>query len=85
MKKYLIIIESGTTNYSAFSPDVPGCITTGGTVEETISNMKKALEFHLAEEARPPVAQGLEYHLQHGILKEEPLAPGDLVTELKIV
>jgi predicted RNase H-like HicB family nuclease len=84
MEHCLIIIESGTTNYSAFSPDVPGCITTGGTVEETISNMKKALEFHLAEETRPPVAKGLEYHLQHGILKEEPLAPGDLVTEVEI-
>ena len=84
MEKYLIVIESGTTNYSAFSPDIPGCITTGGTVEETIGNMKKALEFHLAEEATPPVAKGLEYHLHHGILKEEPLAPGDLVTELEI-
>ena len=84
MKKYLIIIESGSTNYSAFSPDVPGCVTTGGTVEETMRNMKKALEFHLADETDLPEAKGLQYHLEEGILKESPLVPGDLVTELEM-
>jgi hypothetical protein len=46
--------------------------------------MKKALEFHLADESTPPVAKGLEYHLQHGILKEEPLAPRDFVSEITL-
>jgi predicted RNase H-like HicB family nuclease len=45
--KYLIIIEPTATGYSAYSPDVPGCITTGPTKEETEKNMREAIEFHL--------------------------------------
>jgi predicted RNase H-like HicB family nuclease len=40
-----VIIEKGK-NYSAFSPDVLGCVATGSTIEETIKNMKEALLFH---------------------------------------
>lgn len=47
MTKYLAIVEKGENNYSAFSPDVSGCAATGRTVEETLANMKDALEFHL--------------------------------------
>ncbi len=47
MKKYAIVIEDAGSNYSAYSPDVPGCITTGATIEETKRNMIEALEFHL--------------------------------------
>ena len=45
--KYLVIIEKGEDNYGAYAPDVPGCITTGKTLEETISNFHEALQFHL--------------------------------------
>ena len=45
--KYLIIIESTGTGYSAYSPDLPGCIATGGTQEEVERNMQGAVEFHL--------------------------------------
>lgn len=45
--RYLVVIEKGIQNYSAFSPDVPGCIATGQTVEETIDSMRDALEFHI--------------------------------------
>ena len=44
--KYLVIIEKGKNNYSAYSPDVLGCAATGKTVEETLETMKEALEFH---------------------------------------
>ena len=44
--KYLVIIEKSENNYSAYSPDVLGCVTTAKTVEETLSMMKEALEFH---------------------------------------
>ncbi len=47
MQKYLIIIEKTQTGYSAYSPDVDGCIATGITQEETRQNMKEALQFHL--------------------------------------
>lgn len=46
MNRYLIVIENAGSNYSAYSPDLPGCVTTGTTVEETRRNMEAALEFH---------------------------------------
>jgi len=47
MSKYLIIIEKAGKNYSAFCPDLPGCIGTGATPKETERNIKEAIEFHL--------------------------------------
>lgn len=45
--KYLIVYEKTGTGFSAYSPDVPGCIATGGTKKEVEKNMKEAIEFHL--------------------------------------
>lgn len=47
MQKYLIIIEKTATGFSAYSPDVQGCVATGKTAEETRQNMQEALQFHL--------------------------------------
>ena len=47
MSRYLIILEETTTGYSAYSPDLPGCIATGSTREETESEMHGAIEFHI--------------------------------------
>jgi predicted RNase H-like HicB family nuclease len=47
MSKYLIIIEKTGTGYSAYSPDLPGCVATGATREETENEMKDAIEFHI--------------------------------------
>ncbi|MGH9900393.1 MAG: type II toxin-antitoxin system HicB family antitoxin [Pyrinomonadaceae bacterium] len=47
MKKYLIIVEKTGTGYSAYSPDVPGCGSTGKTREEVECNIREAIEFHL--------------------------------------
>jgi predicted RNase H-like HicB family nuclease len=45
--RYLIIIEKTETGYSAYSPDLPGCVSTGSTHEEVEQNMREAIEFHL--------------------------------------
>lgn len=45
--EYTIIIEKTPHNYSAYSPDVNGCVATGKTLSEVRNNMKSALEFHL--------------------------------------
>jgi predicted RNase H-like HicB family nuclease len=45
--KYLIIIEKTDTGYSAYSPDLPGCVSTGATHEEVEQNMREAIEFHV--------------------------------------
>lgn len=47
MHRYLVVIENAGSNYSAYSPDLPGCVTTGVTPEETKRNMAEAIEFHL--------------------------------------
>lgn len=46
--KYAMVVEWADGNYSAYSPDVAGCIATGKTIEETKRNFCEALEFHLA-------------------------------------
>jgi predicted RNase H-like HicB family nuclease len=45
--KYLIVIEPTSTGFSAYSPDLPGCISTGATREEVEHNMQEAIELHL--------------------------------------
>lgn len=45
--KYLVIIEQSETGYSAYSPDLPGCVSTGKTPEETEVSMKEAIAFHI--------------------------------------
>lgn len=46
--RYLVVIEGdGKTNYSAYSPDVPGCVAVGDTPEECETDMREALAFHL--------------------------------------
>jgi predicted RNase H-like HicB family nuclease len=47
MYRYLIGIERGDHNYSAYAPDLPGCITTGSTYEEVQKNMVEAIRLHL--------------------------------------
>ncbi len=47
MKKYLIIVEKTATGFSAYSPDVPGCGSTGTIREEVERNIREAIEFHL--------------------------------------
>jgi predicted RNase H-like HicB family nuclease len=45
--RYAIVIEKAETNYGAYAPDLPGCVATGKTVEETVRRMREAIEFHL--------------------------------------
>lgn len=45
--RYAIVIEKGEGNYSAYVPDLPGCVATGSSVEETERSIREAIEFHL--------------------------------------
>ncbi len=44
---FSIVIEKAGNNYSAYSPDLPGCIAVGDTIEETQRNMEEAIRFHI--------------------------------------
>ena len=45
--RYLIIIEAGEHNLSAYVPDLPGCVSTGSTRDEVLANMREAITMHL--------------------------------------
>jgi predicted RNase H-like HicB family nuclease len=47
VKNYSIVIEETSTGYSAYSPDLPGCIATGANREEVEANMREAIDFHI--------------------------------------
>ena len=47
MKKYLIVVEETGTGFSAYSPDLPGCVATGATHDEVEKTMREAVQFHL--------------------------------------
>ena len=47
MHKYLVIYEKAGKNYSAYSPDIPGCIATGKDRKEVEKNIKEAISFHI--------------------------------------
>jgi predicted RNase H-like HicB family nuclease len=45
--KYLVVIEKAEGNYSAYVPDLPGCIAVGDTIPECEASIQEAIEFHL--------------------------------------
>jgi predicted RNase H-like HicB family nuclease len=47
MRRFLVVIEKANNNYSAYSPDLPGCVATGATREEAERNMHEAIEMHV--------------------------------------
>jgi predicted RNase H-like HicB family nuclease len=66
MQRFLVVIEQARGNYSAYAPDLPGCVATGKTVEEVERNMHEAIGMHiqgLLEDSLPVPAPsaGSEY------------------------
>ena len=47
IRRYAVVFEKAASNWAAYAPDLPGCITTGATLEETKRNMREALALHL--------------------------------------
>jgi predicted RNase H-like HicB family nuclease len=47
MRRYAVVIEKAPGNYSAYVPDLPGCVATGATVDEVEREIREAIEFHL--------------------------------------
>ena len=45
--RYAVVIETAGSNFSAYVPDLPGCVATGATLEETECAIREAIEFHL--------------------------------------
>lgn len=47
MRRYAVVVERAGSNYSAYAPDLPGCVASGDSVEETLANMREAIALHL--------------------------------------
>ena len=45
--QYTIVIEKSPNNYAAYAPDLPGCVATGATREEAVSEMRQAIRLHI--------------------------------------
>ncbi len=68
-RRYAVIFEKGQGNWAAYVPDLPGCITTGKTLEETERNIREAIQGHLqtlrefGEPAPPPSSLAREIEI----------------------
>ncbi len=73
--KYLVVVEKTDTGFSAYSPDLPGCIATGATREEIEQTMRETMEFHLEgmrlEGHEPPQAASYSANLK--VFRGKPL------------
>jgi predicted RNase H-like HicB family nuclease len=59
MMRYAILIEKAENNYAAYVPDLPGCVATGQTIEETEQQIREAIDLHLRgmREDRMPIPE----------------------------
>jgi len=81
---YLVIIEKGKNNYSAYSPDIVGCAATGKTVEETLETMKEAIELHfegmLEDGEDIPMPKSLNFYLE----QTDEISSDDILAHINI-
>ena len=63
MYRFLVVIEKAGNNYSAYSPDLPGCVATGATREEVKKNMHEAIAMHIEgmKEDKQPIPQSSSF------------------------
>jgi predicted RNase H-like HicB family nuclease len=66
--RYAVVIEKADGNYSAYVPDLPGCVATGATVSEVESEIRAAIRFHIdrlkADGASVPAPTSIAEHVE---------------------
>ncbi len=76
--RYAIVIEKAGNNFSGYSPDLPGCVATGATIEETETELLSAIQFHLdglrEDGIAPPPCESV---VKYVLIPVQPLAPGE--------
>ncbi len=84
----MVVIEKADSNYSAFSPDILGCVTVGDAIEDTLTNMKEAINLYFEDTIENgndiPHPKGLEYHIKEGIFMEGEIAQDYFITHVEI-
>jgi len=75
--RYAIVIERAGNNFSGYVPDLPGCVATGATVEETEAELLSAIQFHLdglrEDGVAAPAAESI---VEYVFVPAQPCAPG---------
>lgn len=66
MSEYLVVIENSEGSYSAYSPDLPGCVAAGESIDEVRSLMREAIQMHIESlrehgEPVPPPSSSADY------------------------
>ena len=82
--KFLIILEKGERNYSAYSPDVQGCIATGQSVETTLNEMREALVFHIEGLIESGDDMPSPKSLNHYLDKTDEISSDDILAHIEI-
>lgn len=69
MNKFPVLFEKSATGYGVYAPDLPGCVATGRTIEETRVRMAKAIEMHLAamREDGDPIPEPSHFELMEAV------------------
>lgn len=86
--KYLVLVEKAPNNYSAYLPDVPGCVTVGESIEEVKANIAEALTLHFdglhtdGDEIPQPQTEALYVDLDWTPQKLEPSSGSEPLSEL---
>ena len=80
MYRFLVVIEKANSNYSAYSPDLPGCVATGSTREEVEKNIHEAIEMHVQGllEDNLPVPKS-ESFAEYVAISEKPSTSSEVV------
>jgi len=80
MYRFLVVIEKANNNYSAYSPDLPGCVATGSTREEAEKNIYEAIEMHVQGllEDNLPVPES-ESFAEYVAIAEKPSTTSEMV------
>jgi len=84
--RYLVVIEQGPDkgNYSAYVPDVPGCTTVGDSLEETLSNIREALELYLEVSQEDGNPSPYPYSVHAQFVEVEVDVPGAVAPSLPV-
>ena len=80
MHRFLVVIEKANNNYSAYSPDLPGCVATGSTREEAEKNIYEAIEMHVQglREDNLPIPKS-ESFAEYVAIAEKPSSSSEVV------
>jgi len=83
-----VVLEKPETGFSAYSPDLPGCITVGETDEDTIAQIKEAIRLYIEEmidlEETVPESKGIEHYINAGLLNKGYIADKYFILKVQV-